>query len=66
VHNARAHDDASDLEQADENDYAAWIMGLNLSTLQLRGAQHAAERTGEREDARKLAAEIADREALEG
>jgi hypothetical protein len=54
-----------ELTELDENNYVAWVTGGpgNLSTLDLRSAQHAADRAGERGDAEKLSRQIADREA---
>lgn len=54
-----------DLTELDEDNYVAWVTGGpgTMSTLDLRSAQHAADRAGERADAEKLSRQIADREA---
>lgn len=52
------------LEAGDRDDLERWRAGDALSTLQLRAAQHAADREGAADDARALSALVADREAL--
>lgn len=61
----RLREDAEGAED-DAQHLAAWRAGGALSTLNLRAAQHAAEREGATGDARRLAAEVDNREAVEG
>jgi hypothetical protein len=56
--------DEINLDAFDAELLEAWREGDHLSTLDLRAAQHAAEREGATSDANALSALISDREAL--
>lgn len=60
--------DDREQEQLDRSDYEAWLASGpgGMTTLQLRAAQHAADRAGADSDARKLSGQISTREAREG